>query len=88
MMTEGKESPDGENSTYNDVSKLTIFIFYENIITFYAALYHFFGSFAAPSNMNRSVAPPALFMNPFFGGQICAIMSSSWSYTGHRWPVW
>jgi len=48
----------------------------------------FFGSFAAPSNMNRSVALPALFMNPFFGGQICAIMSSSWSYTGYRWPVW
>lgn|GEM_PF-1171506 len=57
-----------KNSSYGDVSKLTIFIFYENIITFYAALYHFFGSFAAPSNMDRSVPPPALFINPFFCG--------------------
>ncbi|WP_130303304.1 hypothetical protein [Advenella incenata] len=66
MMTEGKESPDGENSTYNDVSKLTIFIFYENIITFYAALYHFFRQFCCAKQYEPQCGPAGLVHEPIF----------------------
>jgi hypothetical protein len=56
----------GKNSTYDDVSKLTIFIFYENIITFYAALYHFFRQFCGAKQYEPQCAHSCLVDNPVF----------------------